>query len=294
MRFPWVRCRAGYWWPNAHRDGNLMRSRISSRIEFRNPGNGKRGREQSCSARFLEGGTRRAMRLGSADSLAEPPAHQRPVPSVRREAVGVFLGCAPHGREAVFWWAGGSERVFQSPRLVPRLVPPYTCRAEQDWVGMLERLSPSGLVNLNANWTHDAKDLALLLGLMRFIRPTSEAPCVKSRMTSRLLICRVKSAAHGWSRRDISVKAKYNINLRLHRSRGSRCRSAKPRAIGHATPGFDVTARVRVEINEKPTSPELSVSLFNQLPLDLSTAPRCCDSIRRSAASDCCTLATGR
>jgi hypothetical protein len=43
------------------------------------------------------------------------------------------------------------------------------------------------------------------------------------------------------------------------------------RAIGHATPGFDVTARIRVEINEKPASPELGVPLLNELPLELNS-----------------------
>ena len=35
--------------------------------------------------------------------------------------------------EVVFWWAGGSERIFWSPRRLPRLVPRYINHAEQDW-----------------------------------------------------------------------------------------------------------------------------------------------------------------
>lgn len=81
---------------------------------------------------------------------------------------------------------------------------------------------------------------------------------------------RASGAADGVSS-DIVLKAKYNINLESHRVTWLAMSIREDRAIGHATPGSEVTARVRVEINESTPAEELSDTLLSDLPLDIQS-----------------------
>jgi hypothetical protein len=137
---------------------------------------------------------------------------------------------------------------------------------------LLDRLAPAAPVALNTEWTHDAQDLALLLGLDAIHQSDVKSTLrqVEGDVAIIDLSGQVSGAIDGVAS-DITLKAKYNINLQSHRVTWLAMSIREDRAIGHATPGFNVTARVRVEINEKPMSPELSVSLLNQLPLDLNS-----------------------
>lgn len=136
---------------------------------------------------------------------------------------------------------------------------------------LLDRLAPSSPVGLNAEWTHASNDLAILLGLDAVYQSDIKSTLrqVENHVAIVDMSGQVNGAIDGVAS-DITLKAKYNINLQSHRVTWLAMSIREDRAIGHATPGFDVTARVRVEINEKPASPELSNSLLNQLPLDLN------------------------
>jgi hypothetical protein len=125
---------------------------------------------------------------------------------------------------------------------------------------------------LNAEWTHDAQDLALLLGLDAIHQTDVKSTLrqVEGDVAIIDLSGQVSGAIDGVAS-DITLKAKYNINLQSHRVTWLAMSIREDRDIGHATPGFEVTARVRVEINDKPASPELNISLLNQLPLDLNS-----------------------
>ena len=138
---------------------------------------------------------------------------------------------------------------------------------------LLDRLAPTLPVALEAEWKHEAEDLAPLLGLDAIHQTTVKSTLrqVEKDVAIISMSGEVSGAIDGVAS-DISVKAKYNINIQSHRVTWFAMSIRESRAIGHATPGFDVTARVRVEINEKPTSPELSISLLNQLPLELNSA----------------------
>ncbi|MDA1051770.1 MAG: hypothetical protein O3C40_14995 [Planctomycetota bacterium] len=137
---------------------------------------------------------------------------------------------------------------------------------------LLNRLAPVSPVALNADWTHDANDLAPLLGLDAIHQTDVKSTLrqVEGDVAIIDMSGKVSGAIDGVAS-DIALKAKYNINLQSHRVTWLAMTIREDRAIGHATPGFDVTARVRVEINEKPTSPELNASLLNKLPLDLNS-----------------------
>ncbi|MEO8495486.1 MAG: hypothetical protein ABI614_10470, partial [Planctomycetota bacterium] len=137
---------------------------------------------------------------------------------------------------------------------------------------LLDRLSPAAPVALNAEWTHEARDLAPLLGLDAIHQTDVKSTLrqVENNVAIIDLSGQVSGAIDGVAS-DISLKAKYNINLQSHRITWLAMSIREDRAIGHATPGFDVTARVRVEISEKPTSSELSESLLKQLPLELDS-----------------------
>jgi hypothetical protein len=137
---------------------------------------------------------------------------------------------------------------------------------------LLDRLAPSSPVALDAEWKHAAQDLALLLGLDAIHQNNVKSTLrqVESDIAIIDMSGQVSGAIDGVAS-DISLKAKYNINLQSHRVTWLAMSIREARAIGHATPGFDVTARVRVEINEKPVSSELSDALLSQLPLDLNS-----------------------
>ncbi|MEX0820294.1 MAG: hypothetical protein WD070_11910, partial [Pirellulaceae bacterium] len=137
---------------------------------------------------------------------------------------------------------------------------------------LVDRLLPARPVALNAEWTHDADDLAPLLGLDAIHQ--TDVNSVLRQVESDVAIVdmagKVSGAIDGVAS-DITLRAKYNFNLRSRQITWLAMSIREDRAIGHATPGFEVTARVRVEINDQPSSPELSVSLLNQLPLDLNS-----------------------
>lgn len=136
---------------------------------------------------------------------------------------------------------------------------------------LLDRLAPAAPVALNAEWTHTAELLAPLLGLD--VIHQADVTSTLRQMEGNIAIIdmsgQVSGAIDGVAS-DISLKAKYNIHVQSHRVTWLAMTIREARAIGHASPGFDVTARVRVEINEKPASAELSLSLLDQLPLDLN------------------------
>ncbi len=136
---------------------------------------------------------------------------------------------------------------------------------------LLDRLAPASPVALYAEWSHDARDLAPLLGLDAIHQTDVKSTLrqVEGDVAIIDMSGQVSGAIDGVAS-DITLKAKYNINLQSHRVTWLAMSMREDRAIGHATPGFDVTARVRVEINEKPTSDELSEAILNQLPLELN------------------------
>ncbi|MBI2478070.1 MAG: hypothetical protein HYV60_05305, partial [Planctomycetia bacterium] len=137
---------------------------------------------------------------------------------------------------------------------------------------VLDRLVPGAPVALNSEWNHDSKDLAILLGLDAIHQ--SDIKSTLRQVENNVAIVDISGKASGaidGVASDIVLRAKYNINLQSHRVTWLAMSIREDRAIGHATPGFDVTARVRVEINEQATSPELSDSLLSELPVELNS-----------------------
>lgn len=137
---------------------------------------------------------------------------------------------------------------------------------------LLDRLAPTSPVALNAEWDHASRDLALLLGLDAIHQTDIKSTLrqVENNVAIIDMSGKASGAIDGVSS-DVTVKAKYNINLQSHRVTWLAMSVREDRAIGHATPGFEVTARVRVEINEKADSSELSDSLLSELPLELNS-----------------------
>lgn len=136
---------------------------------------------------------------------------------------------------------------------------------------LLDQLAPAAPVSLGEEWMHAASDLALLLRLDAVHQ--SDVKSTLRQIEGKIAIIdmagKVSGAIDGVSS-DITVKAKYNIDLQAHRVSWLAMSIREDRAIGHATPGFEVTARVRVEINDRSASPELGSKLLSQLPLDLN------------------------
>ncbi|MCB9939204.1 MAG: hypothetical protein H6823_13255 [Planctomycetaceae bacterium] len=137
---------------------------------------------------------------------------------------------------------------------------------------VLDRLAPAAPVALNTEWAHDPKDLAILLGLDAIHQTDIKSTLrqVENNVAIIDMAGKASGAIDGVAS-DIALRAKYNINLQSHRVTWLAMSVREDRAIGHATPGFDVTARVRVEVNEKATSLELTDSLLSELPLELNS-----------------------
>jgi hypothetical protein len=75
------------------------------------------------------------------------------------------------------------------------------------------------------------------------------------------------SGSVGGAASDLDVNAKVNFDLSQRRITWLAMSIQESRAVGHAEPGFEVTARVRVSISSLASSPELSDEIVAALPL---------------------------
>ena len=134
---------------------------------------------------------------------------------------------------------------------------------------LLDRLLPTGEVAVGEHWKHDDQLVAQLFGLDAIHRNEllSTLRAVEREIVVIDLSGSIRGAVGGVSS-DIEVKAKYHFN----RDRQSICWLAmtikENRSIGHASPGFDVTARIRISIDPAEIVAPLRESSLGGLDLE--------------------------
>lgn len=133
---------------------------------------------------------------------------------------------------------------------------------------LLNRLTPIQPVALGTEWSHEADFVAAFLGLDAVADSDvkSTLRTVEGAIAIIDMSGKVSGAVDGVSS-DIVLKAKYNVDLKSHTVTWLAMSIREDRAIGHATPGFEVTARIRVATSEQPTPPSLADEALAGLPL---------------------------
>ncbi|HJN12331.1 MAG TPA: hypothetical protein QF564_26845 [Pirellulaceae bacterium] len=137
---------------------------------------------------------------------------------------------------------------------------------------LLDRLLPTGEVAVGDQWKHDDGLVAQLLGLDAVHRNelSSTLWAVEKEIVVIDLSGNLRGVIGGVSS-DIEVKAKYHFDRERRVIRCMAMTIKENRAIGHASPGFDVTARIRISIDPAEIADQLrDTALAN---LDLEAEP---------------------
>ncbi|MBP88094.1 MAG: hypothetical protein CMJ64_15455 [Planctomycetaceae bacterium] len=132
-------------------------------------------------------------------------------------------------------------------------------------------LTPAAPVPIGAEWPHEADLLTAILGLDAIAQ--ADVKSIFRKVEGDIAIIdmsgEVSGAVDGVSS-DIVLKAKYNVDLKSHSITWLAMSIHEDRAIGHATPGFEVTARIRVATTAQETPLDLTDDALAGLPLELS------------------------
>jgi hypothetical protein len=134
---------------------------------------------------------------------------------------------------------------------------------------LLPDLLPDKKTALGEEWSHDAPTLGALLGLDAVTQSS-----VKSRLRQAegsLAIIDLTGTVSGAVRgvaSDIQLRGKYNFDLDARRITWLTLAITEKRAPGHAEPGLDILARLRLATDSAPPRPELDDSALEGLPLD--------------------------
>jgi hypothetical protein len=137
---------------------------------------------------------------------------------------------------------------------------------------VLSCVLPKNPVQIGANWQVENEPLALLLGLE--VVTQSDISCTLEKVEDQVAVIDVQGTAHGaigGVASEIAVKAKCNYDLDRHQVTWMAASLKEKRAIGHAEPGLDVTARLRVVIEPLEQSDHLGDRQLRDLALDPNT-----------------------
>ncbi len=134
---------------------------------------------------------------------------------------------------------------------------------------LLDRLLPTSEVDIGDHWRHDDQLVAQLFGLDAIHRNdlTSTLRAVEREIVVIDLSGSLRGAIDGVSS-DIEVKAKYHFDRQLRRIRWLAMTIKENRSIGHASPGFEVTARIRTSIDPAEVASSLRDSALTGLDLE--------------------------
>ena len=136
---------------------------------------------------------------------------------------------------------------------------------------VLPSVLPDRPVRVGDQWRLDDRKLAPLVGLDVITKSSVRATLAEVDGGTALieLAGQIAGGAGGVSS-EIKLRAKCNFDLRRKQITWFAASIAEQRAIGHAEPGLDVTARVRVALAPTADSPQLSDRLLAELPLEPS------------------------
>ena len=134
---------------------------------------------------------------------------------------------------------------------------------------LLPRLLPEKPVYIGERWDIDPSILARLLGLDVIV--DSNVTCSLNDVEGQTAIIEISGnveGAVGGVSSEIEFRAKANYDLSQNLISWFAVAMREKRAIGHAEPGFEVTARLRVTVAPLANSERLTDDYLAELPLD--------------------------
>lgn len=133
---------------------------------------------------------------------------------------------------------------------------------------LFSRLLPDRTVKIGETWSPTDETAAMLLRLDVVTENKLESKLIKvDGKTAAIEMSGPVGGSVGGVASDIEVTAKYNFDLKLQRITWLAMSIHENRAVGHAEPGFDLTARVRVSVSPLASSTELADDIVTTLPL---------------------------
>jgi hypothetical protein len=135
-------------------------------------------------------------------------------------------------------------------------------------VAVVHRLLPATSKAIGETWEHDKTTMAALLGLDSITECQIES--VLREVKDSIAIIELKGTAEGVIRgvsSEIQVAGKYNFDLQQKRITWLALSIEEDRAIGHAEPGLEVVARIRMATGPASACPELADQALEDLDL---------------------------
>ena len=133
---------------------------------------------------------------------------------------------------------------------------------------VVAELLPRKAVKIGQSWTPTEQTLAQLLGLDAI--SNSDVSAKLAKVEKDMAIVEMEgslSGAVGGVASEIDLKAKINFNLESRQITWLALSLREDRAIGHAEPGFEVTASLGMAIGAASQAPQLSDDALTKLPL---------------------------
>lgn len=133
----------------------------------------------------------------------------------------------------------------------------------------IDRLLPSKLVSETDSWDQDAGIMATLLGLDTVT--FCEVSSVIDKTTPRYVQVRMSGAVHGMidgAPTELDLRGLYRFDRRWGRVTRMNLAVKEQRSVGHATPGLDIVAKVRLVVEPLGSSSKLTDGLIARLEAD--------------------------
>ena len=134
---------------------------------------------------------------------------------------------------------------------------------------VVERLLPGKAVAIGDSWSHADTTLATLLGLDVILQ--NDAQSTLRTVEGPVAIIKLKGSVRGTVggvSTDVELNAVYNFDQDLGQVNWLAMSVKERRAIGHAEPGIDATARVRVGLTPLDEAPRLTDESLAGYPLE--------------------------
>jgi len=134
---------------------------------------------------------------------------------------------------------------------------------------VLDQLLPLERVGIGDSWPNDDATIAVLLGLEAVLQ--NDTTSTLRKIEGPIVIIKMKgvvSGAVGGVSTDIELDAIYNFDRDLGQVTWLAMSLKEQRAIGHAEPGIDATARLRIALTPIDEPPHLTDAALAGLPLD--------------------------
>ena len=134
---------------------------------------------------------------------------------------------------------------------------------------VVDQLLPAHRVDIGESWSNDDATIGALLGLEAVLQ--NDVKSTMRKVEGPIVIVKMQgsvSGAVGGVSADIKLDAIYNFDRDLGQVTWLAMSIKEHRAIGHAEPGIDATARLRIALAPIDNSPALTDDALADLPLE--------------------------